>query len=186
MPSLDCKAPFSAFLHWLGAAEIIAKQTTAARNETRPLCCTGSLGPDTSSGGRKDTEQSPDSLQTLQERLGQVQHPRCDLLRSGNHQPHHCEVSRTLYHPSHRLTFLQVRASNLLDLIYKRGQAGVTRASVTIVFDNSDKSKAPVGFEQMPEISVTRQVRSYAVQLPRPSSPVSRRIRLLSTGLAST
>ncbi|GAA5902189.1 hypothetical protein JCM5296_006624 [Sporobolomyces johnsonii] len=51
-----------------------------------------------------------------------------------------------------------VRASNLLDLIYKRGQAGVTRASVTIVFDNSDKSKAPVGFENMPEISVTRQI----------------------------
>ncbi|KAK4050313.1 Structural maintenance of chromosomes protein 2 [Microbotryomycetes sp. JL201] len=51
-----------------------------------------------------------------------------------------------------------VRASNLLDLIYKRGQAGVTRASVTIVFDNTDKSKAPVGFENMPEISVTRQI----------------------------
>lgn len=51
-----------------------------------------------------------------------------------------------------------VRASNLIDLIYKRGQAGVTRASVTIVFDNSDKQKAPVGFETMAEISVTRQV----------------------------
>ncbi|GAA6059589.1 hypothetical protein JCM10212_005088 [Sporobolomyces blumeae] len=51
-----------------------------------------------------------------------------------------------------------VRASNLLDLIYKRGQAGVTRASVTIVFDNSDKSSAPVGFENMAEISVTRQI----------------------------
>ncbi|BGP12974.1 Structural maintenance of chromosomes protein 2 [Rhodosporidiobolus nylandii] len=48
-----------------------------------------------------------------------------------------------------------VRASNLLDLIYKRGQAGVTRASVTIVFDNSDKSRAPVGFENMPEISIS-------------------------------
>lgn len=54
---------------------------------------------------------------------------------------------------------LQVRAANLLDLIYKRGQAGVTRASVTIVFDNSDKSQSPVGFEKMAEISVTRQVR---------------------------
>lgn len=30
-----------------------------------------------------------------------------------------------------------VRASNLQDLIYKRGQAGVTKASVTIVFNNS-------------------------------------------------
>ncbi|POY73859.1 hypothetical protein BMF94_3029 [Rhodotorula taiwanensis] len=51
-----------------------------------------------------------------------------------------------------------VRAANLLDLIYKRGQAGVTRASVTIVFDNSDKSQSPVGFEKMAEISVTRQI----------------------------
>ncbi|GAA5823463.1 hypothetical protein JCM5353_002156 [Sporobolomyces roseus] len=51
-----------------------------------------------------------------------------------------------------------VRAQNLLDLIYKRGQAGVNRASVTIVFDNSDKSTAPVGFENMAEISVTRQI----------------------------
>ncbi|GAA5853552.1 hypothetical protein JCM8547_002503 [Rhodosporidiobolus lusitaniae] len=51
-----------------------------------------------------------------------------------------------------------VRASNLLDLIYKRGQAGITRASVTIVFDNRDKANAPVGFENMPEISVTRQI----------------------------
>ncbi|GEM06543.1 structural maintenanceof chromosome 2 [Rhodotorula toruloides] len=51
-----------------------------------------------------------------------------------------------------------VRAANLLDLIYKRGQAGITRASVTIVFDNSDKTQSPVGFENMPEISVTRQI----------------------------
>ncbi|EDO15409.1 hypothetical protein Kpol_1063p20 [Vanderwaltozyma polyspora DSM 70294] len=51
-----------------------------------------------------------------------------------------------------------VRASNLQDLIYKRGQAGVTKASVTIVFDNSDKSNAPIGFESSPTISVTRQV----------------------------
>ena len=51
-----------------------------------------------------------------------------------------------------------VRASNLQDLIYKRGQAGVTKASVTIVFDNSDRSKSPIGFETYPKISVTRQV----------------------------
>lgn len=51
-----------------------------------------------------------------------------------------------------------VRASNLQDLIYKRGQAGITKASVTIVFDNSEKSKSPIGFENMPKISVTRQI----------------------------
>ncbi len=43
-------------------------------------------------------------------------------------------------------------------MIYKRGQAGVTKASVTIVFDNRDKSKSPVGFEEHAQISVTRQI----------------------------
>ncbi|KAF2259851.1 RecF/RecN/SMC protein [Lojkania enalia] len=51
-----------------------------------------------------------------------------------------------------------VRASNLQDLIYKRGQAGVTKASVTIVFDNRDKKNSPIGFEQYSQISVMRQI----------------------------
>lgn len=51
-----------------------------------------------------------------------------------------------------------VRASNLQDLIYKRGQAGVTKASVTIVFDNSETDKSPIGFEGYSKISVTRQI----------------------------
>ncbi|KAJ0309928.1 Structural maintenance of chromosomes protein 2 [Colletotrichum fioriniae] len=51
-----------------------------------------------------------------------------------------------------------VRAQNLQDLIYKRGQAGVTKASVTIVFDNRDKKKSPIGFEEYSTISVTRQI----------------------------
>ncbi|KAI1349629.1 SMC2-like protein [Xylaria sp. FL0043] len=51
-----------------------------------------------------------------------------------------------------------VRAQNLQDLIYKRGQAGVTKASVTIVFDNRDKEKSPIGFEEYATISVTRQI----------------------------
>ncbi|KAK4629022.1 Structural maintenance of chromosomes protein 2 [Fulvia fulva] len=44
------------------------------------------------------------------------------------------------------------------DLIYKRGQAGITKASVTLVFDNSDKAKSPIGFEDYGSISVTRQI----------------------------
>ena len=51
-----------------------------------------------------------------------------------------------------------VRAQNLQDLIYKRGQAGVTKASVTIVFDNADKTKSPIGFDEYAQISVTRQI----------------------------
>lgn len=52
----------------------------------------------------------------------------------------------------------QVRASNLQDLIYKRGQAGVTKASVTVVFNNDDRERSPVGFETHAQITVTRQV----------------------------
>ncbi|KAF5375839.1 hypothetical protein D9615_008170 [Tricholomella constricta] len=52
----------------------------------------------------------------------------------------------------------QMRAANQQDLIYKRGQAGVTKASVTIVFDNSNKSKSPAGYEHCPQITVTRQI----------------------------
>ncbi|EPY53816.1 condensin complex subunit Cut14 [Schizosaccharomyces cryophilus OY26] len=51
-----------------------------------------------------------------------------------------------------------VRAQNLQDLIYKRGQAGITKASVTIVFNNRDPSTSPIGFEDHPQVSVTRQV----------------------------
>ncbi|RLV97032.1 hypothetical protein DV515_00012184 [Chloebia gouldiae] len=52
----------------------------------------------------------------------------------------------------------QVRASNLHDLIYKSGQAGITKASVSINFDNSNKNQSPLGFEANDEITVTRQV----------------------------
>ena len=34
----------------------------------------------------------------------------------------------------------------------------MTKASVTIVFDNRDKSKSPIGFEEYAQISVTRQI----------------------------
>ncbi|XPS77369.1 Structural maintenance of chromosomes protein 2 [Ascochyta lentis] len=51
-----------------------------------------------------------------------------------------------------------VRAQNLQDLIYKRGQAGVTKASVTITFDNRDTKNSPVGFESLPSIAVTRTI----------------------------
>lgn len=50
-----------------------------------------------------------------------------------------------------------VRAQNLQDLIYKRGQAGVTKATVTIVFDNTGPG-GPIGFEEYKQITVTRQI----------------------------
>ena len=52
----------------------------------------------------------------------------------------------------------KVRAGNLSELVYKQGQAGITKASVTVVFNNADKSRSPVGFESHDKITVCRQV----------------------------
>jgi len=51
-----------------------------------------------------------------------------------------------------------VRANNLQDLVYKRGQAGITKASVTIVFNNEDRARSPLGYEECKTISITRQI----------------------------
>ncbi|KAL2588449.1 hypothetical protein AAZV13_13G169500 [Glycine max] len=52
----------------------------------------------------------------------------------------------------------QVRASNLQELVYKQGQAGITKATVSVVFDNSNSSRSPLGYEGHSEITVTRQI----------------------------
>ncbi|PON56294.1 Structural maintenance of chromosomes Smc [Parasponia andersonii] len=52
----------------------------------------------------------------------------------------------------------QVRAANLQELVYKQGQAGITKATVSIVFNNSDRSRSPLGYEDHSEITVTRQI----------------------------
>lgn len=50
-----------------------------------------------------------------------------------------------------------LRANNLQDLIHKQGQAGITKASVTITFDNSDLNNQPVAYKT-PKISITRKI----------------------------
>jgi structural maintenance of chromosome 2 len=52
----------------------------------------------------------------------------------------------------------QVRVGNLQELVYKMGQAGVTKATVTLVFNNADVTTSPVGYESSKQITVTRQV----------------------------
>ncbi|KAI8894905.1 hypothetical protein BC833DRAFT_190008 [Globomyces pollinis-pini] len=51
-----------------------------------------------------------------------------------------------------------VRATNLQDLVYKKGQAGINKASVTIVFNNDDKNKSPPKYINCPKIIITRQI----------------------------
>ncbi|XP_050696445.1 structural maintenance of chromosomes protein 2-like [Eriocheir sinensis] len=52
----------------------------------------------------------------------------------------------------------QVRATNLQELVYKNGQAGVTKATVSITFDNTDKKQSPIGYDHYAEVTITRQV----------------------------
>jgi len=58
----------------------------------------------------------------------------------------------------------QVRVSKLQELVYKQGQAGVTKASVTIVFDNHDREKSPIGYEDYSQITVTRIVKKKKIK----------------------
>ena len=51
-----------------------------------------------------------------------------------------------------------VRATNLQELVYKNGQAGVTKATVSITFDNRNKKQSPLGYEHYDEVVITRQV----------------------------
>lgn len=51
-----------------------------------------------------------------------------------------------------------LRAHDYQDLIYKKGQAGVTKASVTVTFDNSDKKNTPLGYTNVSKISLTRRI----------------------------
>ncbi|XP_075212071.1 structural maintenance of chromosomes 2 [Lycorma delicatula] len=52
----------------------------------------------------------------------------------------------------------QVRAGSLQELVYKSGQAGITKASVTVTFDNRDRNKSPIGYDRYEEITITRQI----------------------------
>ncbi|CAG9864049.1 unnamed protein product [Phyllotreta striolata] len=51
-----------------------------------------------------------------------------------------------------------VRAGTLQDLIFKSGQGGVDKATVSITFDNTHASQCPPGYEDYREITVTRQL----------------------------
>lgn len=52
----------------------------------------------------------------------------------------------------------KVRATSLQELVYKGGQCGVTKATVTLVFDNTNPAQFPIGYEKCREIMVSRQV----------------------------
>jgi structural maintenance of chromosome 2 len=56
------------------------------------------------------------------------------------------------------LIALQVRAASLQELVYKQGQAGITKATVSVTFRNDVPATGPAGYEDKERITVTRQV----------------------------
>lgn len=50
------------------------------------------------------------------------------------------------------------RCTNLRELIFKNGQAGVHKAIVTVTFDNTEKGQSPTGYEHLSEIVIRREV----------------------------
>jgi structural maintenance of chromosome 2 len=54
----------------------------------------------------------------------------------------------------------------------------VTKASVTIVFNNQDRTKSPVGFENTPQITVTRQVSFRAPNKEHPLNPNAESVQI--------
>eukprot|EP00768_Dysnectes_brevis_P006159 gnl/Dysnectes_brevis/4747_a6534_373.p1 GENE.gnl/Dysnectes_brevis/4747_a6534_373~~gnl/Dysnectes_brevis/4747_a6534_373.p1 ORF type:complete len:1165 (-),score=294.46 gnl/Dysnectes_brevis/4747_a6534_373:80-3574(-) len=52
----------------------------------------------------------------------------------------------------------RIRVSVLSELIYMQGQAGVTKAAVSLVLNNTDPSQSPAGYESMNRIVITREI----------------------------
>ena len=52
----------------------------------------------------------------------------------------------------------QVRVSRLEELVFKCGQAGISKASVTVRFNNMDKARSPKGYENHDKFTICRQV----------------------------
>lgn len=47
---------------------------------------------------------------------------------------------------------------NLQELVYKQGQAGITKATVTLVFNNERSDQSPQGYTEYDRITISRQV----------------------------
>jgi structural maintenance of chromosome 2 len=60
--------------------------------------------------------------------------------------------------------FSLIRVEKIQELVYKGGNANVSKASVTIFFDNSDKATSPSGYEDFDKINVSRSIENNKVK----------------------
>jgi structural maintenance of chromosome 2 len=51
-----------------------------------------------------------------------------------------------------------MRAEKLQELVYKQGNSGVTKATVSIKFDNTNKAQSPPGYTDNNQIVITRSI----------------------------
>ena len=51
-----------------------------------------------------------------------------------------------------------IRVEKMQELVYKGGNSSVSKASVTLIFDNTKKDSSPPAYTQMDKISVTRSI----------------------------
>jgi RecF/RecN/SMC N terminal domain len=70
----------------------------------------------------------------------------------------HCFGQTNIIAAENACSCMQVRAGSMLELVYKQGQAGVTKATVSVTFRNDDELNKPPGYETVDKIVVTRQV----------------------------
>ena len=57
-----------------------------------------------------------------------------------------------------------IRAEKMQDLVYKGGNAGVTKARVQLKFDNRNKEFSPSGYDNFDEITVSRSIENNKVK----------------------
>lgn len=55
-------------------------------------------------------------------------------------------------------TLKHIRVEKKQELIYKGGTSGVTKASVTLVFNNMNKAQSPPGYEQYDTITINQTI----------------------------
>jgi len=57
-----------------------------------------------------------------------------------------------------------IRVEKLQELVYKGGNSSVSKASVTLTFNNTNKQFSPPGYTQYDKISVTRSIENNKVK----------------------
>ena len=57
-----------------------------------------------------------------------------------------------------------IRVEKMQELVYKGGKSSVQKASVSLIFDNSDKAMAPIAYATCPRITVTRTIEQNKVK----------------------